>query len=327
MNTWHFRMVWSRAVHGSTYGFVAKSLAPSSPQPALRYANNLLTVRNCHFGGGVYNAFTFESGATPVACGGLATVDYCTFETVTGNSISIQNNGEVQGFDRFVISNCWFEKYGISVASLTWAKVMFKNCFIAGAATPGECIVLNDINCNVVCEQLHGYFPPGSAPTSGSLVTSAIGSTDLAGCCSFSDCDWFGSVKSTPWQGDISKTDPPTVSKLIILDAQYPTGNNDYNWNLALNLLTVFTTLCGAIVENGRVYVDFFIFGSDGVSVGSAQYRLYYQDNNGTAMTTLNTLVPGAGITVSGTTITFPGSDGFWYKASMHVLATYLTHV
>lgn len=310
-----------RSIHGSKYGFVAKSLSPS---PAgLRYANNLLTVRNCHFGGGVQDAFTFVPNATPPPCGGLATMDYCTFETVVGNSISIQQNGEVQGLDRFVISNCWFEKYGISVASLTSAKVMFKNCFIAGATA--ECIVLNDDKCNVICEQLHAYFPPGSAPTSGSLVTSTIGSTDLAGCCSFSDCDWLGSVKSTPWQGDISKTDPPTVSKRIILDSQYPTANNDYNYNLELNLFTVFTTLCGPLVENGRVYVDFFIFASDGLSVGSAQYRLYYQDVVGTAKTSLNTLVPGAGITVSGTTITFPATGGTWYKASMHVLATYLT--
>ena len=156
-----------RRFNTATAGVYLESYQPAAP--TIRYASNMVTVENYHFGGtGVAYGVIIKVGAgvTPGGSGGNIQVRGCLFEGLqtglNGAAILVQQSGEFNNslnqLDTVRISQCWFEQPGDRALAVESSNVSLEYCFFgpqSGAQL--QWILALDQYCSINLNYLSAY--------------------------------------------------------------------------------------------------------------------------------------------------------------------------
>jgi len=303
-----------RPIQDCSYSFVSESSQGSGG--GLRFASNILTIKNAMFQGASDAVFTQQTGAgvSPVGSGGVVVLDNCTFEGIgaSATSIYVNNFGEIGGLDEIVIKHCWFEGYGSTLCYLNNSRAKFENCFIANGGATG--FTLGSNTSYLKLDSVYGYFldsqptgnylvgyNAGAGATSASLSNLTVVNCDFQGLNKLT-VDYPAALSGTP--SNINKLNLPTQKVYRIkYDVNYPIGNNDFNYGLVLNLLTETTKLNGPNWQ----YADVVFRGDDTISYGFTSFRVFNPVG-------LSNFGNNVGYTVAGSSVTFLNDGtGRWF--------------
>jgi hypothetical protein len=306
-NIYDFR---KRAIKNCNTGILIED---GKPNALLRFASNLTVIKNVWIGGGTLNGIVIRTGANilPRGSGGNIKIENCTFESISaiGTSIYIEENGEVVGLDTVEIDHCWFEAYGLKVITLKNAKARLQNCFIAGATT-GIIELLE--SSNISLNETNGYFLDSSSPTgliSGDFTTSQYRITN---------CNFKGQLGLTAAYPKLPIESLSQSTLKINYNAVYPVGNNDYNYNLSLDIFAETNKLFGETWKHATI----IFCGNDGTqTIGCLTVQLF---KNGavTLLVDITKVGVGAYYTITGNSITFLNDgSGRWYNMEAYFTA------
>ena len=273
-------------------------------EPTLRFDCNVSCIKNAIIGRGTINGFVCKNGISvnPSTGNGLVKVEYCDFENMdsAGVAIFIERNGETYGADILEIDHCWFENFGVTALKLVDAKARMQNCFIAGGT---DKIIDGNAASKLILSETFGYFLDKSP--AGGLIQGDI--TDYK----IIDCGFQGLSKLT---SSYPVTDAGIVTKQectykINYNANYPIGNNNYNYNLSFNLISEADKVLGPSWTLARI--DFA--GSDGLSNGIITLQIYKLGS--IAIVDLTKIGVGVTYQINNNIITFLNDGtGSWYN-------------
>jgi hypothetical protein len=304
-----------RGISNCNYGFIVENILPSS---GIRFASNLLTIKNLRFNTISNTAFTQREGAgiANPGTGGAVLVEKCTFEGISGTgsrSIYLVNTGEIRGQDSTVFRQCWFEGYGETLCYLDYARATFENCFIANGGATG--FVLADNASYLKLDTVVTYFI--DAQPTGNYLVSFVSPATAASLSNLTvvNCNFEGLKQLTSTYPDAQSGNPSNLYPLnlptpkvyrIRYNAYYPVGNNAQNWGLVVDLKAEVTKLNGTNWN----YADVIFNGFDGVDKGFTSLRVFF-DGTGS----LSNFGNNVAYTVSGVSITFVNDGtGRWFN-------------
>lgn len=300
-------------VDSAVYGFKIESSQGSGG--GLRFAPNLTTIKNAVIGACDYGVYIAAgSGVSPAGAGAVITLDKVNFEHLNSGATAIYASGlgEIWTMEELVVRDCWFEFYGARVADISACRVRFEHCSIANGAT--DVFRLNNDSSYITLQGVMGYFTD-TPPSSGYLVTLTGSATTAAYAnikyerSSFTNFNKLHATWPVNDQGVYIKQ--PYTYK-VAYNANYPSGNGDYNYGLALALFTEANKFAGS----SWTYADVVFVGSDTLNAGHASLRLYRCNGQyfvkeleaGSATTLTNS-------TASNATLTFNNDGtGRWYQ-------------
>jgi hypothetical protein len=281
----------------------------------LRFDANLTLIQNIMFQGSCVNGIIIKTGTgvSPIGTGGCIRIDKCTFEGVTQKSIQVENYGEASGSgDELLVTDSWFEGYGTTIAEITNSKMKFSNCFIAGGSA--NMWRLMDNYSGVVIDACTGYFLDSAATNGlvtlgGTATTSALKNVVL-------DRGGYSGLTKLHNTYPITSQGVQTVpikTFVIQYNSNYPTGNNDYNWGLALVMRTEINKFIGPDWVMARILFS----GDDGATASVLVIDAIRNKPGGVTLVAVTT-PPAYTITNNGTstaTITFNNDgSGRWYQ-------------
>lgn len=283
-NLWDFKRNF---IHNTSNGFVADISVITT---GMRFDSNLMHIKNVNFGG--VNGITLkgEEQAGGTGSGGLVKLSFCTFEGLSGTALDITRAGELKGLDTLEVDHCWFEGYGTVLANITYSKVMFKNCFIAGSSD--KVIVLKDSFSEVHFEDTTGYFLD-TAPTSGCLIDTEPAFEIIPKNISLNRAEFRGLSKAT--NNILLNNGKNLVGKNTITDnsstmSMSKTGNVAYRVNLS--------TLTGGSYKVALMEIN---FTSVDPSFGTRSISKYLVQINGLSVWNISTttMIAGANLVIS----------------------------
>ena len=281
----------------------------------LRFDANLTLIKNAMFQGSCVNGIIIKTGTgvTPIGSGGCIRIDKCTFEGVTGKSIQVQNYGEAAGIgDELLVTDCWFEVYGTTIAEIENSRMKFSHCFIAGGSA--NMWRLMDNYSGVVIDACTGYFL--DVPATNGLVT--LGGTATTAALKNVTLDRGGFQSLTKLHNTYPVTTlgvvtVPVKTFAIRYNATYPVGNVDLNWGLALVMNTEISKFIGPNWTMARVWFS----GNDGVTSSALLIDAVKTETDLVTLTAVTT-PPAYTITNNGTTtatLTFNNDGtGRWFN-------------
>ena len=281
----------------------------------LRFDANLTLIQNAMFQGNCVNGIIIKtgSGVSPIGSGGCIRIDKCTFEGITGKSIQVENYGEAVGTgDELLVTDCWFEGYGTTIAEIVNSKMKFSHCFIAGGSA--NMWRLMDNYSGVVIDACTGYFldvaaSNGLVTLGGTATTAALKNVALERG-GFQGLTKFHNTYPVTTLGVVTV---PVKTFAIQYNVTYPAGNNNFNWGLALVMDTEISKFMGPNWAMARVWFS----GNDSISSSCLLIDVVKHDI-GTVTLTSVTTPPAYTITNNGTTtatLTFNNdSTGRWFN-------------
>ncbi|WP_207495081.1 glycosyl hydrolase family 28-related protein [Aridibaculum aurantiacum] len=260
-----------KQIAGSTIGVHVIS-SKSNNKDVLRFASNAFALRNYTLGKGIKNAVVIEpgKGVSPGGSGGMITLDRLIFEGVEGTSLKVVNNGEVGGLDVVQVRDCWFEHYGDIGINIFNARVKVQNSFFAGAKK--TVVLVNDDNSSITMQDTHGYFLD-TRPTNNVLIQATGAATKAVyKNIKLLNCDFRGLTKlHADYPVSSSGISAEGNVYTISYNSKYPSGNNDYNRNLSINLFAEIEKLVGPADH----VTELVLAGNDGTpTIGFAKLTI-----------------------------------------------------
>lgn len=226
--------------------------------------SNLFTVRNCYFMVSSLGIDYRQGPGTAAGTGGVGLIDNCTFEGMGGSATGIKaiNFGEISGTGDIKVTNTWFENdLGFTAADLTNASMSFDNCYFVYA---DNAIKINDTSTDV---HLYNCVFFGTSGTGRRYVFTGVANIHnrikAENVYLTADLTVPGTVNPELYQ-----TVPVTFVNgnniRLVLDSNYPSGNDDYSTGLSLNLVQLLEdALSSPINTSGRYIYDIQFIGDD----------------------------------------------------------------